>query len=187
LTSISTSKKPTQSLSKKKSLHEWFPTNSEWSKQFNETDLEYHPFCTGIFANLEAAKREKFPKETMRVWFIEFVKRGWTKKMLLKRYEALLAKPIFGKENLEFADWVNAVPVYAEDEMSSIVNRRVDAIIQKGQFLKDKKVKLTAEDKQAIEAAIAMEIAFKYSNNRYELLDNYKALRKEKRLKELKK
>jgi len=148
--------------------------------KYNETDLTYE-YCLELFQKLEAAKRESFSKETMRIWFMEFIRRGWTKKIISVRYLALLSKPIFGKENLDFADWVNAVQVFAEDEINILVKRNVDSIIARGKFLKDKKVGLTEEDKIAVEAAIAMEESFKYSTSKLDLIDNYKEELRNKR------
>src|SRR5690554_2845594 len=96
-------------------MPDWVP--SELIGNWNDTDIDYR-FCMDLFAKLEAAKRDNFPKETMRIWFIEFLKRGWNKRMVIERYEALLGTKIYGTEKIDFADWVNAVPVYAQDEVN---------------------------------------------------------------------
>ena len=181
LTLISISKNQSQAIAVNRKRPDWLP--AELQGRYNETDLEYDPYCLRIFQNLEAAKRENFPRETMRIWFMEFIKRGWTKKMVLARYNALIAKPIFGKENLEFSDWVSAVPVYAEDEINILVNRKVESIIARGNYLKNKQVELTEEDKKAVETAVAMDIAFNYSTTKLDLIENLKKIRKEEKLK----
>lgn len=183
MTLINTEKKQSQAVRVNRKMPDWLPKKLQ--SAYNETDLEYTNFCLKIFGDLEAAKRDKFPKETLRIWFIEFVKRGWTKAIVEKRYEALLGKPIFGKENLEFADWVNAVPVMAMDEVSLIVKRRIDAIISRGKYLKDKKVELSEEDKKSVEAAVAMDIAFNYTTTKLELMEKYREIKKTEKLKEL--
>jgi hypothetical protein len=137
------------------------------------TDLTYDPFCTSLFAKLEAAKREEFPKESLRVWFLEFIRRGWTKKMLLERYDALLSTKIFGIQKLEIADFINAVPVYAQDEVNIMVNRKVDDLIQKGNYLKDKEYVLTEDEKKTIELAVAKECEMKYKNGFYEKRETF--------------
>jgi len=161
----------------------WFPAqfNNEW----NRTDLTFE-FCIKLFGQLEAVKRENLPKETARQWFIEFVRRGWTKKMLMIRYDALLSTKIFGIEKLDFADWVKAVPVMAMDEVNLLVKQKIDALIRRGNYLRNQKVELTDEEKESVEAAVAMDIAFQYSNSKLDLIDNYKKIRKEEKLKELK-
>lgn len=162
----------------------WFPL--QFQSEYDKTDLVYDPFCLKLFAQLEAVKREKFPVETMRQWFIEFVRRGWTKKMLQARYDALLATKIYGVEKLDFADWVNAVPVMAMDEVNLLVKQRIEEMITKGRFLKNKKVELTEEEKQYVELAISKEIEFRYTRDKFEAQETYaqeqRRLRREKRL-----
>jgi len=123
----------------------WFPVqfNDEW----NKTDLTFE-FCIKLFAQLEAVKRENFPKETARQWFIEFVRRGWTKKMLQRRYDALMSTKIYGIEKLEMADWVNAIPVMAMDEVNLLVKQRIDTAIANGKFLKDRVLECSYTDEQ---------------------------------------
>lgn len=152
-------------------MPEWIP--KKYQGYYNDTDLEYHPFCTEMFAKLEAAKRDTFSKETMRVWFVEFIKRGWTKKMIAKRYNALLSKPIYGKDNIEFADWVNAVPVMAMDEIEGLVEQRINTIIQRGRFLKDKEVELSEADKKAIDVAMMKEVEMKHKAGAYDKAESY--------------
>ncbi|MBK7381672.1 MAG: hypothetical protein IPJ03_22290 [Ignavibacteriales bacterium] len=150
----------------------------QFQSEYNKTDLVYDPFCLLLFAQLEAVKREKFPPESMRQWFIEFVRRGWNKKMLQERYDALLSTKIFGIEKLEIADWINAVPVMAMDEVNLLVKRRIESLIQRGNYLKDKEYELTEEDKKAVDLALANEYKFKYENSGWEARDNYQTERR---------
>ena len=154
---------------------EWLPI--EITEKYNKTDLTYD-FCLKLFGQLEAVKREKFPIETMRQWFIEFVRRGWTRQMLQKRYDALLSTKIFGIEKLDFADWVNAVEVYALDEVQVMVNNKVNALIVRGNMLKDKKIELTEEEKREIDLAIAKETELKYKSGWFEARETYQEERR---------
>lgn len=61
-----------------------------------------------LFVQLEAAKREKFPPETTRQWFIQFIKAGWTKEIISMKVELLMKVKVYGIEKLEIADWINA-------------------------------------------------------------------------------
>lgn len=155
----------------------WLPI--EFENQYNKTDLSFE-FCLKLFAQLEAAKREKFPSETIRQWFIEFIKRGWTKKMVQDRYDALLSTKIYGIEKLDFSDWVNSVQVYAIDEVNNMVKNRVDSMIAKGRFLKDKKIELTDEEKTAVDLAVAKEIELGYQSGWYEARETYQQERKKR-------
>lgn len=153
-----------------KTVPDWFPADS--IALYHQTDLTYE-FCLGIFAKVEATKRENFAKETMRLWFIEFIKRGWTKAMLQKRYEALLSKQIYGVERLDFADWVNAVPVYGLDEVNLMVDRKIESILQRGKFLRNKEIALTDGDKKFIECSILKEEENKIFHERLLFADEY--------------
>jgi len=154
---------------------EWLPI--ELTGKYNETDLTYE-FCLRLFGQLEAVKREKFPSETMRQWFIEFVRRGWTKLMLMERYKGLLSTKIYGIEKLDIADWINAVEVFALDEVRLMVNRKIETLITRGRFLKDKEVELTDEDKKAMELAAAKDAEFDFKNRYSEKLNDYREERR---------
>jgi hypothetical protein len=139
-----------------------------------------YEFCISLFIRLEAAKREKFPPDTIRIWFVEFIRRGWTKKMLQARYDNLLGTKIFGKENIEFADWVNAVPVMAIDEVNKLVKDKINATITRGRFLKDKKIELTEEEKKEVDFVVAREIEMGYERGWFEARDSYKEERRKR-------
>lgn len=149
--------------------------------QFNElwhkTDLTFE-YCVKLFAQIEAAKREKIPMETARQWFIEFVRRGWTKKMLSERYKALLSTKIYGIEKLEIADWINSVQVYAIDEVNIMIKQRIDDMLAKGRYLKNKEPELTEEEKQAVDLVLAKEIELGYYRNWSEARETYQQERK---------
>lgn len=124
--------------------------------------------------------REDIPETTMRDWFIEFIKAGWTKVMVQRRYEGLIRKPKYGA--IDFSNWVNAVPVYAEDEINILVSQRMNAIIQKGEYLiknKDKILSLSDEEKRIIEVTLARELEAIAINERLRAVDDYKEKRRE--------
>lgn len=155
----------------------WFPI--QFQSEYNKTDLEYDPFCLKLFAQVEAVKREKLAPETMRQWFIEFIRRGWTKSILQKRYDALLSTKIFGIEKLEIADWINSVEVYSIEEVQIMIKQRVEAMITKGNFLKDKKVELTDEEKKCVDLWASQDAELKYKREKSEAMDNRRNVRRE--------
>lgn len=154
---------------------EWLP--SELNESYNKTDIDYE-FCVKLFFQLEASKRERIPTETARQWFIEFIRKGWTKKMLQARYDALLDTKIFGVDKLDFSDWVNAVPVRAMDEVNLMIKDRIESLIARGKYLKDKNFELSEDDKKAIDLAVAKEIEFKYQSGMYEARETYQEERR---------
>jgi len=161
-------------------MPDWVP--SELIGNWNDTDIDYR-FCMDLFAKLEAAKRDNFPKETMRIWFIEFLKRGWNKRMVIERYEALLGTKIYGTEKIDFADWVNAVPVYAQDEVNLMVERKINARIQKGMVFLNKilpkinklfqpAIELSEEDKKNIAIAALEKVKSECEAERFRMIDD---------------
>lgn len=176
LTNLQENSKP-KKLQVRKKVLDWLPI--QYEEYYQATDLVYK-FCLKLFGQLEAAKRDNFPEVTMRQWFIEFIKAGWTKGMVLKRYEGVLRSEKYGA--IDFNDWVKAVPVFAEDEMLIIVKQRIDAIIQRGKYLLsiiDKPIKLTEEEKQAVEVIITKDLEFELRNEKFRIIDEYRSTRKE--------
>ena len=99
--------------------------------------------------------------------------------MLMKRYNALLATKIYGIERLEISDWINAVEVFAQDEVDLIIGRRIDSMVQRGNFLKDKKVELSEEDKRCIDLWAAQDAELKYKREKAEAIEDRRNERRE--------
>lgn len=116
----------------------------------------------GIDINLQQAE----------FWFREFIRMGWTKNIFRKQFESVKRAILYNR--IDFENWLNTETMYNEYDFNFMVKQRVDEIIARGKFLKNKKVELNEEDKKAVEAAIAMEIAFKTSTDKLNLIDNYK-------------
>lgn len=148
---------------------EWLPI--EITEQYNQTDITYD-FCIQLYGKLEAAKREKIPMETARQWFIEFVRRGWTKAMLIKRYDALLCTKIFGVDKLEISDWINAVETFSADELNIRIKLKIDSMIQRGNYLKEKKAELTDEEKKCVDLWAAKDAELKYNREKAEAMED---------------
>lgn len=147
----------------------WLPLELE--NKYNSTDLDYE-FCLKLFAQLQASKRDNIPAETMRQWFIEFIRKGWTKKIVQKRYDALLCSKMYGA--ITFDNWVNAVEVMSIDEVNRLVKDKIDELIAKGKYLKDKNYELIEDEKKAVDLAVSKEIELKYNSGMYESIDTYR-------------
>lgn len=147
----------------------WLPIELE--DKYHTTDLDYE-FCLKLFAQLQAAKRDNIPAETMRQWFIEFIRKGWTKNIVQKRYDALLCSKMYGA--ITFDDWVNSVEVMNIDEVNRILKQKIESIIAKGRYLKDKNYALSEEEKQAVDLATAKEIELKYNSGMYGAIEDYR-------------
>ncbi len=167
---------PQKEKQKKKPKLDWLP--GKYQDKYESTDLLYS-YCIELFARLEAAKRDNIPETTMRTWFIEFIRMGWTQKMVAKRFNVLLRSPKYGA--IDLSDWVNAVPVYGEDEVMRIVKDKINEIKQRGKYLLEHKEEftvLTTEDIDAIEVALEKELSFALMNEKMKKIDEYKEKRR---------
>jgi len=153
----------------------WLP--AQFIGNYNETDLTYD-FCLKLFVQLEAAKRDDIPETTMRQWFLEFVRLNWTEKMVETRYKALIKAKKYGA--IDFNDWVESVEVFGLDEVNLMVKQRIESLIQRGNYLKDKKIELTVKDKKAIDLAEAKQAEFYYKRNLADKTQTYREERRER-------
>ncbi len=64
---------------------------------------------------MQAAKRDTIPIPTMKVWFVEFVKLGWTKFIFDRQYDALMSSDIIGYA-IKIDHWINAVPQHQANQ-----------------------------------------------------------------------
>lgn len=175
LTSIKESL-PQKAISKKKPKLDWLP--EKYIAKYESTNLLYS-FCVEVFSKVEANMREDIPETTMRSWFIEFIKAGWTKEMVIRRYDGLIRNKKYG--TIDFSSWVNAVPVFGEDEVNVRVRAKIDSLIQRGKYLLEnwtKATSLTTEDKEAAELALEQELSFAFKNEKLNKIDEYKEKRR---------
>jgi hypothetical protein len=90
----------------------------------------------------------------------------------------LLDTKIYGVEKIDIADWVNAVQVFSQEECNQIVKNQIQYLIGRGNFLKDKEIVLSEEDKRAVDLALAKQYEAGYTTNYYSKLDDYKTERR---------
>ncbi len=148
----------------------WLP--KEYENLYQRTDLLYSK-CLELFGKIEAVMRDDIPETTMRQWFIEFIKAGWTSEMVSRRYNALIRKPKYG--SITFSDWVNAVPIYGEDEINLIVKRRIENLIWQGKHIINNIDNLDAtiieQEREAIEVAVIKELEYYYKVRKSEIIE----------------
>lgn len=151
---------------------EWLP--KELNSVYQSTDLDYG-FCLKLFAQLEAAKRDKIPPETMRQWFIEMIRRGWTNKMVQERYDNVLGSKMYGATS--FSDWINSVEVYGMDEIKLIIKQKIDSMIERGRMLNaslNRNPELSNDDKKAIDLYAFTIVKSRIANNYYDAREKRK-------------
>lgn len=73
---------------------------------------------------MEAARQENFALETVRVWYDEMQKRGWTEEFFLHRVRAVMDSKPFGAT--KFFEFVDADALYTEEEKNLAVETEID-------------------------------------------------------------
>ena len=82
---------------------EWL--NYDLEDKWGKTNLHYQ-YYLGKIAELEAARRDKIPPETIRIWYMDFLRRGWNQSMFDHRFNAVKGMRTYGP--LALTDWINA-------------------------------------------------------------------------------
>ena len=151
--------------------------NAALESYYKQTDLSLRYVFDCCFV-LKPLKGIDVNEQQVQFWYIEFIKMGWKKKDFDKQFEALKRSSLFGRIDLE--NWLKTEIMYNEIDLNIKIQERIDSLIQRGKFLKDKEVELSEEDKKAIDLAVAKEIELGYQNGWYEKRDNYKEERKKR-------
>jgi hypothetical protein len=147
-----------------------FINNDKLQGLYDSTDLE-------LWHVLECCKMLKPLKgidingQQIEFWYKEFLSLGWTRKIFDKQFESVKRAVLYNRIDLE--NWLNTPIMYSENEFEREISRRINIIIQRGNFLKDKDYILTEDDKKAIELAVANECEIKYKSGFYEARENY--------------
>lgn len=143
---------------------------------YNKTDVEF----TYIYAKcmeLVPLKGIEITLQMVEFWFREFIKAGWNKRWFDKQLKAIKQKQVFGR--IDIADWFNAEVMYNELDFNIRVNREIDKMIKRGQYLKEHpEIELTEEDKKCLELEITHELEFKRKNDLLDKKETWKQERK---------
>lgn len=75
--------------------------------KYQKSDLDYK-YCVVKFSEMQSAKRDSIPIPTMKLWYIEFIKRDWNKYKFDTQFEALMETDILGY-SIRIDHWLNAV------------------------------------------------------------------------------
>lgn len=115
--------------------------------------------------------------QMVEFWFREFIKAGWNKRWFDKQLKAIKQKQVFGR--IDIADWFNVEVMYNELDFNIRVNREIDKMIKRGQYLKEHpEIELTEEDKKCLELEITHELEFKRKNDLLDKKETWKQERK---------
>jgi len=136
---------------------------------YEATDLELF-FVFDCCKTLKPLKGIDVNQQQVEFWYKEFIRMGWTKQIFMKRFEAIKRAVLYNRIDLE--NWMNSEILYSEDDFNVAVKRKIDTMIQRGNYLKDKVIELSEEDKKAVELAEIKKIEFELKNRRYELMES---------------
>jgi len=126
---------------------------------------------------LAAIRRDTIPLETIRLWFIEILKLGWSKAKLLEQVNK--AKRIDKYGAIDFTHLLTGERLYTEQETELKLRERVRAIIRRGEQLLSQtnievvgEIQLTADDLETVRAALLYRISQYYVAEKDALIDN---------------
>ena len=143
---------------------------------YNKTDLEF-AYCYEQCKTLIPLKGIEITLQMVEFWFREFIRAGWNKKWFDKQLKAVKQKQLFNR--IDIADWFSAEVMYSELDFNIRVNKKIEQMIQRGEFLKNHpEIELTEEDKKCLELEIAKELEFKRTNDLLDKKETWKQERK---------
>lgn len=149
--------------------------NPELQAYYDATDLEAG-YVFDCCKALKPLKGIDVNAQQVEFWYKEFIRMGWTKSMFNKQFDKIKRATLFNRIDLE--NWLTTDIMYNEHDFNVAIKRKIDSLIAKGKFLKDKKVELSEEDKKCIDLAIAQEIEFQKRNEKLNLADDYRQERR---------
>lgn len=123
----------------------------ELRQAYLDSNLDWNYYLEHIKI-LESAKRENFPPDTIKAWFIEMMRRHWDRNTFGKRFSAVMSATKYG--TISFDVWVQAKEVYSFDEITAHANRIVNQRLRKAEQLLEKGSELSPKDKKIIELTV---------------------------------
>jgi hypothetical protein len=124
-------------------------------------------------AELEAQKRDNIPDTTQEVWFRLLKQQGWGKRKFDEQFQKVLTNPSYGAVKID--EFFNEKTSYSPEEVSRIVEQRINGMIKQGErILKDKEYGLKEYlrlENQFIKIAIANRLRLQQHNDKMEKYD----------------
>jgi len=149
---------------------------------YNRTDLSYtyvHIKCR----ELGALKMINIDPATIKAWYIEFIRLGWSKQLFDERFENLKRSKIFG--SIDFYNWIaDGTSVYGEFEIQRLVSEKVNSLILKGRKLRQmlkRGYDLTEDEKRIARLDAYNELKSEWDRQRAQAFETYKNILKKKR------
>lgn len=133
--------------------------SSELIKLYESTDLRMGYAAIKI-KELEPLKMVTISDLTIKAWFVEFIKNGWTKEIFDNRLEAVKRAKLFGGV-IDYQMWIDSEIKYADFEVEILIRQRIQKYISRGHRIKrilEAGVQLSEEEKQYCELANTQEL-----------------------------
>jgi len=143
--------------------------NSELLPYYEQTDLSLI-YVYECCKTLKPLKGIDINDMQVEFWYKEFIRMGWTKQIFMKRFEAIKRAVLYNRIDLE--NWMNSDILYSEDDFNVAVKRKIDTMIQRGNFLKDKKVELTEEEKTCVDLWASQDAELRYKREKAEAMED---------------
>ena len=149
--------------------------NSELGPLYDSTDLSL-TYVFDCCLSLKPLKGIEINSMQVEFWYKEFLRLGWKKKHFDKQLESVKRAKLFNR--IDLADWLQTEIMFNEIDLENKIQQRIKFLIGRGNFLKNKKIELTEEDKQAIDLAEAKQAEFNYNSGMYEARETWQQERR---------
>lgn len=135
------------------------------------TDLTYSYFLKEIL-ELQAIRRDNIPQETLRMWFREFIRLGWTSHKFKDSVEAVKRTKIYGA--IDFTSFLESEKLLNNFEVEWSIKDRIKEEFEKLSKEAEQKILLLSKDNlniddKAIQYAVKKEMLWKLERDRREL------------------
>ena len=149
--------------------------NSELQPYYEQTDLELF-YVFDCCKSLKPLKGIDVNSQQVEFWYKEFIRMGWKRQDFDRQFEAIKRTTLYNR--IDFETWVKTEIMYNEIDLKVRLNELINDKIQRGKYLKDKKIELTPEEKQEVDLAVAKEIELGYQSGWYEARETYQQERR---------
>lgn len=150
--------------------------DSELQTYYEQTDLELF-YVFDCCKSLKPLKSIDVNEQQIEFFYKEFIRMGWKKKDFDKQFAAVKRATLYNRLDLDV--WIKTEIMYNEIDFNVKLSEIINNKIQRGNFLKDKKVELTDKEKTEIDLATAKQVEFNYNAGWYDARQTYQDERRE--------
>jgi hypothetical protein len=96
--------------------------NEELLGKYNASEICYNEFLV-LMGKLGQFRRDEIPVETIKLWYIEIIRLGWTRDSLIKKINGMKNVKVYAK--LDWTNFMEGEKLYTATEFEAEMKRRV--------------------------------------------------------------